>query len=1051
MRAVGCTLVIVSLAALSGLLVFGASAALAEPVLPPGFQDTELHFEGFPPDPTLEQPTAIRFASNGEVFIALKAGEILRYKNVNDPTPSVFADLRTEVYDHGDRGLLGLALDPKFTEGHPYVYALYAYDHILGESAPAPKWGLRNHAGDECPEGQRNEADDCLISGRLVRLTAEPNHEHAVKEEEVYEEEGEQKEEEVPAEMVLVEGWCQQFSSHSVGDLQFGPEGDLYASGGEGGNFVSPDYGQFGESTPNPCGDPPAGAGGVEIPPTTEGGSLRSQNPKVLSGKVIRINPETGKGVPGNPLYESSDENEQRIIGEGFRNPFRFTIDPKTDELYVGNVGWNTYEEIDRFAPPSGETPGHLYNSGWPCYEGPELNPGFAFLELNVCEALINTPNSTSKPYYYYEHGIPLTPEDPCSTEFGSAITGSTFYEGNAYPEKYKGALFFADSVRQCIYVMLPGKDGEPDPSMVKPFLTNGGLYPGIDIQEGPEGNLYYVKLYGPNYSPGSIHRITYSSGNLPPVAHLKVDHNFSPGDLTAEFSATESSDPNGEKLEYEWDPEWEPQGTNTFEPATKIGTKTLTFNDSVNHTVAVRVKDEQGAISNVAEITVYPHDTPPIPEILEPVEGSEAGKAELKWHVGEPIEFSGTAHNETEELPATDLSWSARLYHCPAAGCHVHPLQTFPNVASGSFEAPEHDYPSQLELELTATDSRGLSASKTLHLYPKTAELQMHSQPSGIDLTSGLLTEPAPFTVTAIEGSNLTLAAPKTAHVGETTYAWSGWSDGGERVHSVLAEGTATYTAEYMAPEARLQTRQLGGSPSNAPLQVELDATGSTENGEGLEYEWDTTGDGSFEAPTTSATKRLTFQDEASHSVAVRVRDHRGASSVAKATLHAVAVQLESEPGGLTLTAGAFTQQAPFTLTVLGGTQLTLAAPETVEVGGITYIWHGWSDGGARIHSILAEHPIAEKAVYEEVAPQTALGKHPRSRTRSRSAKFAFSSNESGALFQCKLDKGSFRPCSSPRHYRHLKRGKHLFEVIAVDPGGKADQTPSKFSWKVL
>ena len=82
----------------------------------------------------------------------------------------MFADLRTKVYDHGDRGLLGLALDPAFP-AKPYVYVLYTYDHVLGGEAPPPEWGVANQTGDECSRADTG-ADDCLVSGRLVRYTA---------------------------------------------------------------------------------------------------------------------------------------------------------------------------------------------------------------------------------------------------------------------------------------------------------------------------------------------------------------------------------------------------------------------------------------------------------------------------------------------------------------------------------------------------------------------------------------------------------------------------------------------------------------------------------------------------------------------------------------------------------------------------------------------------------------------------------------------------------------------------------------------------------------
>jgi hypothetical protein len=81
-------------------------------------------------------------------------------------------------------------------------------------------------------------------------------------------------------ETVLIEDWCQQFPSHSIGDIGFGPDGALYVSGGDGASFNGVDYGQLGgtlgPTTPkNPCGDPPNDA---MTPPTAEGGALRSQD-----------------------------------------------------------------------------------------------------------------------------------------------------------------------------------------------------------------------------------------------------------------------------------------------------------------------------------------------------------------------------------------------------------------------------------------------------------------------------------------------------------------------------------------------------------------------------------------------------------------------------------------------------------------------------------------------------------------------------------------------------------------------------------------------------
>jgi hypothetical protein len=126
------------------ILASGVVTAAHAATLPAGFLDSVV-FSG------LEEPTKFRFAPDGRVFVAEKSGKILVFDSLEDESPTLFADLRTKVYDNHDRGLLGLALDPKFDEGSPFVYALYTYDHLLGDPAPPPKWGKADHSGDECP------------------------------------------------------------------------------------------------------------------------------------------------------------------------------------------------------------------------------------------------------------------------------------------------------------------------------------------------------------------------------------------------------------------------------------------------------------------------------------------------------------------------------------------------------------------------------------------------------------------------------------------------------------------------------------------------------------------------------------------------------------------------------------------------------------------------------------------------------------------------------------------------------------------------------------
>jgi hypothetical protein len=100
-------------------------------------------------------------------------------------------------------------------------------------------------------------------------------------------------------------------------------------TGGDGASFTNTDWGQYGggagSPTPaNPCGDPPSPVGTALSPPSAEGGALRSQSPRrvaghpiLLGGAVLRVDPATGNGVAGNPLFNSQlpSSNASRIIG----------------------------------------------------------------------------------------------------------------------------------------------------------------------------------------------------------------------------------------------------------------------------------------------------------------------------------------------------------------------------------------------------------------------------------------------------------------------------------------------------------------------------------------------------------------------------------------------------------------------------------------------------------------------------------------------------------------------------------------------------------------
>ena len=481
----------------AGILLDGAGAS-TDAALPSSFSE-DILFAG-----QLTNPSAVRFLADGRVFVAQKNGVIKVFDSVSDTSPDQFADLSGNVHNFWDRGLLGFAIDPGFTTGRPYVYVLYTYDAPIGGSPPT--WG------DGCPTPPGATADGCVVSARLSRLTANGNVMTG-------------------SEQVLVNDWCQQYPSHSVGSLAFGADGMLYVSGGDGASFNFADYGQDG-SPLNPCGDPPGGVGATLAPPTAEGGALRSQDlrttadPTTLDGAILRVNPDTGAAAAGNPLIASTDVNARRIIAHGLRNPFRFTIRPGTSEVWLGDVGWNTWEEINRIVDPLGT----VENFGWPCYEGSGTQSGYDAANLAICENLY-AAGGVVAPYYAYNHAAQVVAGESCPTG-SSSIAGLAFYQGGSYPTQYNGALFFADYSRDCIWVMFPGTNGLPNPANRLTFASTASNP--VDLQIGPGGDLFYADFDG-----GSIRRIRYVGTPPPPPTGTLAAYSFNEGTGTSAADAS--------------------------------------------------------------------------------------------------------------------------------------------------------------------------------------------------------------------------------------------------------------------------------------------------------------------------------------------------------------------------------------------------------------------------------------------------------------------------------------------------------------------------------
>lgn len=184
--------------------------------------------------------------------------------------------------------------------------------------------------------------------------------------------------------------YTQPFSNHNGGSLNFGPDGFLYIGSGDGGSG----------------GDP----------------GNRAQNTTLLLGKLLRIdvdNPSGGNnyGIPADNPFEGSSSEAQEIWAYGLRNPWKFTFDRDTGDVWIADVGQNAIEEMNK----AGGTEAGL-NYGWRCYEGSNT-----FNTANCPD-----PSELTFPIAEYTHA------------FGFSITGGYVYRGSIY-NNISGYYFAAD------------------------------------------------------------------------------------------------------------------------------------------------------------------------------------------------------------------------------------------------------------------------------------------------------------------------------------------------------------------------------------------------------------------------------------------------------------------------------------------------------------------------------------------------------------------------------------------------------------------------------
>ena len=211
-------------------------------------------------------------------------------------------------------------------------------------------------------------------------------------------------------------------------------------SAGDGASFNFADYGQDG-SPLNPCGDPPGGRGGTHDAADRRGRrAAQPGHPHDRRPDGPRRRDPAGRSrhrrraCRATRTSASADPNTRRIVAHGLRNPFRITVRPGTNEIWAGDVGWNTWEEINRVQTPTAG----MHELRLAVLRGRRPPGRLRRLNLNLCENLYTrAASAVATPYYTYNHSAKVVAGETCPTG-GSSISGLAFYTGGSFPARLR-------------------------------------------------------------------------------------------------------------------------------------------------------------------------------------------------------------------------------------------------------------------------------------------------------------------------------------------------------------------------------------------------------------------------------------------------------------------------------------------------------------------------------------------------------------------------------------------------------------------------------------
>ncbi|MFW6720321.1 ThuA domain-containing protein [Streptomyces sp. MAR4 CNY-716] len=709
-------------------------------------------YEKVPLDETTVGPSSLDVADDGRVFYAEYGGRVKVHK---PDTGEVRTAATLDPYTGGEDGLTGLALDPDFGV-NGWIYLMYSPAGGDEDIARVSRFTVE---GDELTES----SEKVLMKVPSSRQSPEPGH--------------------------------------TGGYLTFGPGGNLYIGTGDDIEpFRSDGYAPIDERNAN-----------NDVQAT-------SANTNDLRGKILRIHPEddgTYTVPDGNMFPAGTAKTKPEIYAMGFRNPFRFSVDPEDGTLYAADYGADAGGDDPDRGPAATvewnvvEEPGFY---GWPYCVGdniPYNDYDFATGESGPkfdCDAPVNdSPNNTGltdlpaakKADVWYGNGANGNkfPEMGGGGEAPAAFPVYKYDPDNPsetkFPEYFDDTPFFGEWSRNRLHEFRLDDDGKL--LKINDLLSDMSFKSPMDMKFGPDGAMYLLEWgsgFGRDNPDSGLYRIDYTTGDKRPIAKAAATPSSGPGPLQVTFSSEGSSDPEGTDVTYEW----------TFgDGATSTeANPTHTYEKNGQFNVSLKVTDAGGK-TGTANVTVTSGNTAPTVELSIPDGGM------FDW--GEPIPYTVEVTDpEDGTIDCDNVRTVPSLGHDD----HAHDTDAVTGC-SGTITPATDSAHADLDVSYVATagyTDKGadgvpaLSGSAKAVLQPKHKQAEFFGEQSGVrivsqggaesgarigDISDNDWVSYAPVDFTGIDKVSLRLSSPSG---GGTVELRDGAPDG-PLIASVPVEGT--------------------------------------------------------------------------------------------------------------------------------------------------------------------------------------------------------------------------------------------------------------------